>query len=496
MGELFGSIANNRKLAINPIERQALAGKNLLNRKELMWEALPNDQETYGMLAGHFVDPNVALELKTFILPSSQVSTIGTKLMSNWKWFVTAGNPRGHVRNFISNIFLNHACGDHGMSVFNPMTWKAYNSTTMLFKGMNNPKNRAEIEDLAEKGLFTGGFSKHELRAFDDLPEFSEGHGIFNTIKSAKRSYMSNSSKLYNLSEQWAKVAKYKYLKGQGINDEEAVKSAMESTFDYNDVSPFVSRVRNAWYGAPFVTFSMKAMPAITKSFLTKPWRIGALTLGLNAMQDAAVENANMTPEEWERLKGQLPKHVTAGKCFMLPTRDSKGRLQIADLSAYLPWGDVTGGEDAVSRGKLPFLGKFLLGNPFYTTAAGLTTGVDYNGRKIWDVNDDGMTQASKVFTYTTRQALPTVMNPAMNFARVVNGAEKDPTAGQFILNDMLGMKVYARSEGQIVSDHMKAVIAAKGYYKKELKKSIEENPEDVEDSSKDYAEKVLKLYQ
>src|SRR3990167_4814489 len=91
-----------------------------------------------------------------------------------------------------------------------------------------------------------------------------------------------SAGRLYQAEEEFFKLAKFIHNKEKGMDTKAAVADANHWLFDYSEVPKFVDWARNSPLGAPFITFTWKALPVIVESFVTAPWRLATVAYALN----------------------------------------------------------------------------------------------------------------------------------------------------------------------------------------------------------------------
>lgn len=465
---------------------------------------IPDNTDKYGMLAGKWLQQDAFFELETMVLPSGARDSLSSKALTWWKFGATVLNPKTHWRNTFSNVMLNHLASNHGMSVYDPRSWHMYKEAV---KVLSRPEKYRELyKELNANGLTLGTFTQSELKYFEPILRMKHEKGLQGALEAMNygRKWVGRSAaSLYQMEESWAKVAKYMYLRKYKphVSAEEAARAAMESTFDYSAVSPFIHKWRSSWLGAPFITFSYKALPLIAKGLVTAPWRMMSLQTGLFAAQMAAVAKTGITPEELEQLKAKLPAAVASGKFLLLPWRDKRGRLQWLDLTYILPYGDVlgmSGGMKDVMGAKVPGVGKYFLANPFLAVAGSIMKNSDYNGQPLWDKDQDSTaTVAGKLLLGTAQMALPAVTAPALDLYKTINDAKSGRTDAQWAAANLFGLKVNPFEPEEIDRRWRSKLLKEQRTVKSKAIGKIAQYPDNqaMEDKArKEYTKKMLKI--
>jgi hypothetical protein len=441
---------------LQPLQRGHTAVASVADEagKVVHYIKVPDNVEKYGMLANKWLNQDAFFELETMVIPSQTGGLSQTAL--NWfKFGATVANPRTHMRNIYSNVILNHMGTEHGMSLYDPRAWLAYKDSVRILR--NPEKYKQFMNEAIEDGLTIGTFTSSELKHLEPILRMKHQEGMLGLLEAGKYGVKKIGRKMasaYEMEEQWAKIAKYKYLRDvKGLSRKEAARSAMESTFNYNDVSPFIRRWRNSWVGAPFITFTYKAMPLIAKSLVQAPWRLLSLQMGMWAWQVGAMNAQGINFDQFEQLKAKLPASVAQGKYLLMPWKDSRGRMQWLDMTYILPWGDIyglAGGAKEAMGPRLPGVGKIMLANPLFATAASLATNVGFNGKPIWNSEMDSIpTASSKALLSVAQSMIPAVMAPATDIYKVMREAKSGRTPAQALLAE-LGLKIMPLTASEV----------------------------------------------
>jgi hypothetical protein len=189
-----------------------------------------------------------------------------------------------------------------------------------------------------------------------------------------------------------------------GMSKDEAIVDAINATFNYSDVTPFVRGLRETIM--PFATFASKMLQATPKIMVEHPIRAAKYVAIPWLLTQQALSSLNVTDEEFEQTKKLLPEYMQKGTFMVLPARDAKGRLQLFDLTWWLPG---LGNTDITTMADP----KQWISNPLYTIVMdiranqkGLTTAPIYN-----DFDSAGV-KLSKTFNYVYQNLFPTWMPP------------------------------------------------------------------------------------
>lgn len=125
-----------------------------------------------------------------------------------------------------------------------------------------------------------------------------------------------------------------------------AAADAEKWLFNYGKVTKFQEGYRSKWYGAPFATFTVKAMPRIAEAAIKTPHRFilpGAMIYGL---EEAAMNMIGDTKEQFKAKQELRPEWMQGNFLGMpnfarTPIVDESGREYYLNLTYILPWGDI-----------------------------------------------------------------------------------------------------------------------------------------------------------
>lgn len=273
-------------------------------------------------------------------------------------------------------------------------------------------------QELKKKNTFKSSLMK-SWGAFVEVSELaSQGYGnlegIFKTV--AMRDYVTR----------WQKENNVKSLEDLSPEQREAVLNesvihANKAIFDYSELTAWQKDLRRNALGAPFITYTMKALPAVARGLGQNPQKfIKYLALPYAFAGMAAMGLSDVSPEEleeWNTVQPQWMKDKSS--VYVLPMKDSNGKLQPMDFGYWFPWAPW---QDLAMKTMSNFKGKEgvmeytratyesawegvnslgLLGGPLPTTIAALTTGKEtFLGRDIVDAGDSASVAMAKQFNW------------------------------------------------------------------------------------------------
>ncbi len=317
---------------------------------------LPNSP-ALGPLAGQWAHPSVAYSLIATYNPSREASRVWTALRSGWgrllglwKGGKTAWSPWTQSRNFLSNAMLLHLSG---MDLFDPR-----NNAT-FFRALGEYRRRGKLwEEASQAGVFRGSFWKAEV---EDLFRQWTGAGqgtpiqrlaVLSGAAPRARRILAKPGDWYQASEHLFKFAKYLYNRERlGLGATEAAEDAVRTIFDYSAVPPIVRWYRQSPLGAPFVTFTYKAIPRLVEATLRHPDKVASLIAVFAAIESLGDREplGEVSPEllpPWLRPVVQTGSKVlslpgipiTGRQVLQLPFRGERGQA-MANLQYLLPYG-------------------------------------------------------------------------------------------------------------------------------------------------------------
>lgn len=344
--KFFKGISDNPRWAVKPETGVAVPDG---------WK--PLEGKKYGSLNGTYVHPEIHDELSYMRRAENE---LWQKSLSAWKFGKVVMSPKTHIRNIMSNSVLAHL---GGMPMYEQPVW--------LAKSAKSLANGDETWALAKQaGLLKGTYVNTELRALfnkvsGELEGSASGSMLDRLGKIGKGAEMIHSgmgkmAKLYNAEEEWFKLAMFMHNRAKGMDARSAAAEAEKWLFDYGKVTRFQDRFRKAWYGAPFATFTFKAMPRIAEAAVKTPWRF-ALPLSMSYGLNAATRGYKIgdTKEQENAKRSLLPDWMQGGKSMWprVPIVDDYGREYYLNLTYILPWGDIaeSGGAFGIPGGIMPF---------------------------------------------------------------------------------------------------------------------------------------------
>jgi len=331
------------------------------------FKQLPSN-EKLGKLSKAYVHPEIFKDLQEVVRVMETPEKVWRKTLGAWKFGKVILSPKTHARNMMSNSILAHLGGL-------PMPVQPIYLTKAV-KAMRT-KN-AYWKQAKGFGLLRETFTNAELRELFNRVE-SEMKGIkagalpeklgkIGLAWEGTKTGLNKAAKLYEAEEQWFKMAKYIHnVERLKMTPESAFKDAEKWLFNYGKVTKFQEKYRTKWYGAPFATFTFKAIPRVTEAMIKTPWRFALPVSIIYALEKAAANKFDDTKKQIKAKKAILPDWMKGN--FMgipnfarVPFADEYGREYYLNLTYIMPWGDLgEGGNFGPIPGSLmPFSQPFV----------------------------------------------------------------------------------------------------------------------------------------
>lgn len=359
--------------------------------KELPGFVRISDSPKYGKLAGKYVPEFMGKELLPDMIAPLNKSA-ADKVMGEFKFMKVVLSPAAMVRNMASNMVLNY--WKLGLVPGDKAYFKA-------IKAMKEGDMNKYVKLAKPLGWGADSFAFNELNV---LLDGAQGKGLGKAYNKIKQ----KAADIYQGEETFAKMAAFIKQIDKGIKPEEAWKMAESATFNYAEITPFIRKMRTAWWGVPFITFPVKATPLVAETIAKKPGRISVIGKIRNAIEEQSDYDETMREKESEA------QWIKDGFFVKLPIKDSEGRSAFFDLTYILPFGDLISGqflERSVSREtgvKESVFTSAVSKNPFFNVLKELSRNQDFSGNKIWKDSDPLEKQLAEI----SRHLMKTFLTP------------------------------------------------------------------------------------
>lgn len=406
------------------------------------------DSPSWGAMKGRYVTPEVAEFINQQMSPDSLrpwsvpwgmqkvFRGVHTVVTSPFKAAHTFLNVPTHARNLQGNpVFTAYAENFAG----NPANWGFYkDGARLVLDGLmsGTKKLNKTIEVNTAQGKKTMSFRKLWSQMIEDRIVDTEFYGsevgkkkqnlATPTDKPAKARIKQiakmlgvpyrSAARLYNVEDQWFKVATYlKHLpKGR-----EYAKNQVDYFPNYEDV-PLVTKVgREIPFAGVFVSFKSEAVrsthkyaaegvkkaKAGDKAGATRHAAILSAVLGgVATLNKTLMDIHNIDEDELKKVIANGPEYrrnsqylAWRGKYPWIPSQD--GEIQIYDIGYVHPLGDPMQAAKSVTSGDMTYVNSVLLEHPGIDMINMLKQGKDKWGTNVW-VPGDGKSQ--KIMDYTT----------------------------------------------------------------------------------------------
>jgi hypothetical protein len=432
-----------RRVPQVPKSLQNLAGPGGRQHAEFqgkIYRQMPTSNK-YGPLSGKFVLEEVSHDLETlYDIPSGLVSAVLRKGTQLFKKSKVTYNPATLMRNIYGQIPLNDL---GGVAPYRGDIWAP---------ALRNYFQKGETYLEARRaGLFGGEWLGGEVQQILNASSESGSllKGFIKQSADWAKAPLKRMERFHEASEQANKMIMYSYArKNLGMAADDAVRYAKRYVFDYREVPRWIQITRQSPFGAPFISFSYKAMPRVLENALavgspTQFMRFWKYPMGFAAFNEFSARQLDLVPDEekgivptlkrtaqnamglgiGKRGLGKdfgnqrfLPDYVGAQQ-ILLPFRDAFRRELFLDLTWLLPWGDV--GEvgkgnigEALGQMKVPFPRQIEPSNPWLQLmVAAMSKGKDaFTGRNVFP---PGSSAGENIFIggkYVVRQFGPALL--------------------------------------------------------------------------------------
>jgi hypothetical protein len=336
MAKFFKGISNNPEWSFIPEKSKGVIPEG--------FKQLPETKKL-GPLSKAWVHPEIHADLQEVTRLRSTTERTWRRLLGMWKVGKIA-NPKTMARNlFGGNVLLSHLGGF-------PM-WR---QPRRYFQSLKEIRKGGKYYIGAKsEGLLKTTWAEGELKQLFQIE--SEMAGLLGDLpkdmgKLTKawtriEAVFQKGGAAYQKLEEWSKLAHYiDGIERRGLTSAEAAAEAQKWLFDYGRVTKFQEKYRSHYLGAPFATFTFKAMPRVAEAAIKTPWRFALPAALIFGLEEAARRTIGDTPEE-EAAKRELRPSWQKGSFAGLPNFartpliDDDGREYYWNLTYWLPWGDI-----------------------------------------------------------------------------------------------------------------------------------------------------------
>ena len=386
------------------------------------WTKMPKDPRL-GKLSEMYVEPRIAGDINDVMKFTSdeELDKFLKRINATWKATKTIMNPATHLRNIYSNtIMLDFSGVPHTDQIrLLPEAIRAIRGEgrfAQQFKASRLNNTTFTTQELGEYLDIAA-----EDRGFLDmsLPDkLVKIYGKASLVDTKLGQFM---GRVYQMEEVLGKAVKFISEIEKGKSIIEARQEANKWMFDYSEIPSLVRRLRtNPIFGMPFLTWSYKAFPRIIETAITRPITFWKYPVIFSALLKYSLKALGIDDDEWEKIKADLPERMIKGEWLLLPFRDSKGKLQMLDLTYILPYKDVydvvESGFSLATSGRLNNADDIVDGilglvqAPILkTTAELLTNRQTYTNQQIWFDIDNPGEKLQKAFDHMYKTFMPSL---------------------------------------------------------------------------------------
>jgi len=391
------------------------------------------DTPRYGVLRGAVVQEGIYDDLVgTFaMVPNTNQSMIGKilgdeqSLLVNankvWKLGKVTFNVPSQARNVISNIVALNVFGGiplHKLPSALSAAAKSWSSKDQYWK------------DAQEYGIQGGTMAAAELKImFNTMKQYqargdkNNFFGAMATGRIAAKYLLSKPGEFYQNMEVLFKMALFIESRKNGKTVSESVDAAHDSLFDYTMVNPNIRWLRNAPLGLPFITYYYKVLPKLIQTAREHPLRFAPYIMLSYALPQIAMAQLDWDDEDYEAARKSAADYMRdKGSMYILPWKDSNGKIQMVDLGYFFPWAAFTDPVVTASwygepvKGLKQLGGQFVPGGPVITAIAVMATGRDpFTDKQVVNPLDTAANQFMSGLSYAWNQALPPMLNVDLN---------------------------------------------------------------------------------
>ena len=171
----------------------------------------------------------------------------------------------------------------------------------------------------------------------------------------------------YDLEDQMFRLTLYRKSKRIWRNSAASSRLCQTFIFNYADLPVGVKKIRD--FGLPFISYTYKAVPAMTRLAFTQPHRMLAITgaaYGINALAYALL---GLDGDDEDKERASMPDYMQGRsawgipKLVRLPFGDTEKPVFL-DVYRWLPLGDFFSMNDRT--GGVPIPTSAVLGGPYW----------------------------------------------------------------------------------------------------------------------------------
>lgn len=504
------------------------AEQNALRRTD-RWIAVPETAAAYGDMAGKLINGSVWGALEDIHHNQPAINSPAYNTVLSWfKANKTVLSPGTHMVNAGSNVawLYMHDIPVSALADSTKMYWKAKTDPTSM-----TPKERALWDSFERSGALIADYSSAEIRNLlstsavesmgsKPLPsvwglteamvkyEKAKAHAVAQYALKKGRQGFDVAQELYaaedNVFRFAAFLSKAATMEsangGVPLTNEallEAGRAASTEFLDYNIHARGVNFMKQTFM--PFVSWPYRAVPAMLKIALYKPWKLAGIISAM-ALIDALSVAMSGGSDEDERKRKVLPGYMNDrlfgfGPRMYIQTGGSYDKPTYFKVGSFIPLGDLV--QDDARNGFLGqkwFPQQFTPNGPIVSALAASIFNVDpFTGAKINKDTDTQWDAFKKRAMFLTGQIVPPALDPKRGverWDRIVND-KTGPLGHEYSksmeLMQLVGFRFSQVDIPEAAASQKRAASAVDMEYKKELARVVREslrypnrNPEDL----------------
>lgn len=443
----------------------------------------------YGQLAGQHVRADVWNGIRNYGRPAFAPGPLGTlyrQALSKWKLYKTVYNPVTHLNNTYSNFEMLYMGGYQARDVARALNTMRKGEADALWReardaGLFGTDWTSSLINVDGGGSQAIADLAEQLRTQPEIPDAALSTSIFmdvkdwwinsrNAVRGAPTKLASGAEvaralaapairgakfinrpikaaargaqRLYRFEDEVFKLAVYQAERRAGKSPEEAIQIAERYFFDYNDLPEAVKWIRDLPVGAPFVSYTYFAIPAIARNIVERPERVLALAAAYEAWNFAALQATGdgLGPGEYWAVEADMEAISPpwergraiwgARNTVMLPSPEGY-RLALGRSHALgNPFMSEAGGREKLPS--VPYLSNFwgssVFGSNPLHAVLDVMVNEDWKGKEIYQPGDTTDDKAAKVAAYLYQAWAPSnILTPgSYHQSRILEGLAND----------------------------------------------------------------------
>jgi hypothetical protein len=468
--------------------------KNAARRPDY-WVKVEGDK--YGKLSGQYINGSMFAALEDMHSDGQFISSPKyNALLRFWKGTKTKLSPGTHATNTISNITmlymhdiplakLRQSAGiyyansarakgkgaltkeqQRMLSLFNASGAVLGNySQNELHRKMadaitkNMLDDRGESESLWNKTLSVMGYEKDKAAIYDGIVKSAERLGgsaadIAKRIDKAMGAAYEMEDNVFRFA---AFLSESEIQTGLGKTEAEATeiagRFAQYAMIDYSINARGINALRQT--ALPFLAWTYRAIPMMVRVGYTKPWKIMNLMTAyyaINALSYASLGDEADEEEERARMPDYMQQRVWGAgpQSYVRMPWGDKDNPVFWGAGKYLPGGDLIQSSERGAFG-MPYWPA--AATPSGPAVAVLMSAIGYDsfqGRSLWDSNNDWKQNAAASFGYVMRQMAPVSPDKAIyDMYRDKEGLVGNDINHMYAVSRYFGSRLYQRNASE-----------------------------------------------